>query len=359
MKHVCFVVKNIYIGGGISRVVSYLSNELSKDRNVTILSIEKKFTVNKRAYELDNNVNVHYLTDEVMSYRKELCTLSKQLKRFLKKHSFDSVVIAGMDFVPLLTPSIKYLKNENVTIVAWEHANYKVGKKFGLKWIGRKLAAKYFDYIVVLTDRDRKFYQMNEKLKCQIKRIYDPYNSEISKDNYDENSKKIISCGMLIYQKGFDFAIQVADIVLKNHPDWTWEVWGEGIERERLEKMIVEHNLQNQFFLKGYSDNVIDKYSEYALFVLTSRYEGFGMVILEALANNLPVIAFDCDAGPEEIINNNNGYLIECFDIQRMATAIEHLIQDKEKRKDLSSRTKSVLDKFLITSITEQWKELI
>ena len=164
---------------------------------------------------------------------------------------------------------------------------------------------------------------------------------------------------MLIYQKGFDFAIQVADIVLKNHPDWTWEVWGEGIERERLEGMIVKHNLQNQFFLKGYSDNIMDKYSEYAFFVLTSRYEGFGMVILEALANNLPVIAFDCDAGPEEIINNNNGYLIECFDIQGMATAIEHLIQDKEKRKVLSSRTKSVLDKFLITSITEQWKELI
>lgn len=133
MKQICFVVKNINIGGGISRVVSYLSNELSKDREVTILSIEKKFTVNKRAYELDNNVNVHYLTEEVISYRREICTLSKQLKIFLKKHRFDSLVVAGMDFVPLLTLSINYLKKENVTIVAWEHANYKVGKKFGLK----------------------------------------------------------------------------------------------------------------------------------------------------------------------------------------------------------------------------------
>ena len=87
MKQICFVVKNINIGGGISRVVSYLSNELSKDREVTILSIEKKFTVNKRAYELDNNVNVHYLTEEVISYRREICTLSKQLKIFLKKQN--------------------------------------------------------------------------------------------------------------------------------------------------------------------------------------------------------------------------------------------------------------------------------
>ena len=359
MKRSCFIVKNINIGGGISRVVSYICNELSKDMDITILSIEKDLTVNKRPYKLNECIKVDYLTEHVNNYRMEMLGLAKKIRFYLKHNRFDSVIVAGMDFVPLLILSIRYLKKEGITTIAWEHANHKVGKRLGLKWIGRKMSSKLFDYIIVLTDRDKLFYQTKEKLKCQIKRIYDPYNSEISQEKYDINSKKIISCGMLIYQKGFDYAIQVAEIVLKRHPDWIWEVWGEGTERERLQKMMVEHHLENQFFLRGYSDNMFQKYSEYAFFVLSSRFEGFGMVILEALANNLPVVAFDCDAGPAEIIDNNNGYLVDCFNIEEMSSTIERLIEDDVKRKNLSAQAKCTLDRFSINLIVEQWREIL
>ena len=218
----------------------------------------------------------------------------------------------------------------------------------------RKQIEESQNEIAHLNDEIRNLNQARDNMTEET------YNSELEKINhYIENAQKSLEENQRL-NRAYDNMLRnikrlnILDDYAREETDRkNFE------ERERLEGMIVKHNLQNQFFLKGYSDNIMDKYSEYAFFVLTSRYEGFGMVILEALANNLPVIAFDCDAGPEEIINNNNGYLIECFDIQGMATAIEHLIQDKEKRKVLSSRTKSVLDKFLITSITEQWKELI
>lgn len=360
MKNICIVIKNINIGGGISRVVSCIANELVNDYDVTILSFESNYSANKEVYNIDEKIRIIFLMKEINNYKKEFIKISRNVKKILKSNSFDTILIAGMDFVPFFYMSLSRLRHCNM--IAWEHANHNIGNIFGLKWMGRKIAARHFNKIVVLTDRDRELYVNKEKLRCGIERIYDPCEKKVINNRciYNKESKKIMSCGMLIYQKGIDYAILVAEKVFEKHPDWIWEVWGEGPKRYELEKKIKEKKLEDHFKLRGYSDSVTDLYQDYALFVLTSRYEGFGMVIVEALSNNLPVVAFNCDAGPSEIIEEGvNGSLIDCFEIEKMSNQINALIENVSLRESMSRHSNETLDKFELKLLIEQWKKIL
>lgn len=194
----------------------------------------------------------------------------------------------------------------------------------------------------------------------RIEQIYNTTNYIYNKNiTYDHFSKKIISAGALEFIKGFDLAISVAQQVLRNNPDWQWHIYGEGKERNKLENMIKENNMSEQIKLMGRSNNLFEKYSQYSMFVLSSRSESFGMVILEAQYNNLPVIAFNCPYGPSELIKNGvNGFLVELYSIKEMAEKIDKLINDIELRKNMSEKSTVLKDKVDKSLVVEQWKKL-
>ena len=109
--------------------------------------------------------------------------------------------------------------------------------------------------------------------------------------------------------------------------------------------MIKKKGLQNNVFLKGYESKINRLYKEYALFVLTSRNEGMGMVLVEALKAGLPVISFDIKCGPSDVIVDGvNGYLIEPFNIEKMSEKINMLIKNVVKREEFSANAESTLE---------------
>lgn len=225
---------------------------------------------------------------------------------------------------------------------------------------GRKIAAKYADKIVVLTKKDMQMNIDKYRTRSKIVQIYNPIEEIELSDEYSLTSKKIVSCGRMQYQKGFDILVDVAEKVLKKHPDWEWHIYGDGMQKEMLENLIKEKGLEKNLKLMGRTNNMNALYKEYAMFVMTSRYEGFAMVNIEAHFAKLPIVSFNCNCGPDEIIQDGvNGYLIDCFDIDKMAEKINYLIENPDLRVEMSNNTSLDKEKLKMENIIKEWEKIL
>lgn len=355
MKRISFFVSNIYQIGGIERVVTILANNLvaTEKFEVEIISLFK--TDKYPAFKLDERVSLSHIFDGTMDIRKNLVKICRGSRIYARKKKVELLITAGMGLVPITWLSFKPSKH-----IAWEHGNITIGKKLGITWFGRQIARKYLDAIVVLTECDRKNYERLFRSKSLIKHIYNPIFLEKKHVIYNADTKKIISTGRLTKQKGFDLLINVAKIVFLSYPEWKWDIYGDGEERKVLEKEIAKKNLQGNVYLKGFVNNITDLYSEYSIFVLTSRYEGFGLVITEAQSCKLPVVSFNCNCGPSELIlDGQNGFLVDDFNIELMAAKICELIKDRQKRIEFSMKAQSDKEKCSVKHFVNSWIELI
>jgi glycosyltransferase involved in cell wall biosynthesis len=346
---------NAFQFGGIERVVSLLTNELinTEKYEIEIISL---FKTNKSPFfSLDERIRVSNIFEKPFDLRKNFVKAVRGSRKFAKNNKFDVLITAGMGYVPFT-----WLAFRNTRHISWEHSNISIGNKFGITWLGRQIAYRYMNDIVVLTKRDLNNYKKQFPKVKNIKQIYNPAEYEISKSDYNVESKKILSCGRLAHQKGFDILIDVAKKVLYENPDWQWDIYGDGEDRPALEKKISDNKLEDKVVLKGSVKSMRGIYERYSLFVLTSRYEGFGLVITEAQSYKLPVVSFNCNCGPDELIEHNvNGYLIDNFDLNEMARKISDLIKDKEKRMMFSSETSLKKDKLKIEVFKNKWENLI
>lgn len=354
MKKVTFFIYDMYTGGGTEKVVSLIANELSKKYDVEIISLYK--TADNPFYKLNECVKLkNILTQELTPFKWYIPYLQYKLKKELKKEKTDVFISAGMKYICLTIFMRKYAK-----YIAWEHYNSFTAKTGSVTWYGRKLAAKYADNIVVLTKRDKENNIRLFKNENKIKHIYNPIEKSIQTYEYNIDSKKIVSSGRLIMQKGFDMLIDVATKVFNKHPDWEWHIYGDGEDRESLEQKVKEKNMQKHVKFLGRTNKMNELYREYAMFVMTSRFEGFAMVNIEAHYAKLPIISFDCNCGPDEIIQEGiNGYVVECFDIDKMADKINYLIENPKLRKQMSDNTLLDKEKLNIENIIKEWEKII
>ncbi|WP_394121303.1 glycosyltransferase family 4 protein [Planococcus donghaensis] len=355
MRKVSIFVLNIFQVGGIERIVTILANNLIKDPkfNVEIVSLFK--TSDKPSFNIDERIVVKNIFEKSISIRKNFIKIVKTCKEFAAREDVDVFITAGMGYVPITWLSF----NANMHI-AWEHSNLTIGKRFGITWLGRQIARKYFDVIVVLTEQDMNNYKKQFNDEVNIKHIYNPIEFESSQIQYKSEDKKIISTGRLSRQKGFDILVDVAAIVFSRYPEWSWHIFGEGEQQVVIEEKISSYDLGNHVYLKGFTKDIKNVYKDYSLFVLTSRYEGFGLVITEAQSQKLPVVAFDCNCGPRELIlNDTNGFLIENGNVEKMAEKICELIADKEKRIQFSNNTSLDKEKLRLENFVNDWKKII
>ncbi|PWL55888.1 MAG: hypothetical protein DBY38_00170 [Clostridium cadaveris] len=358
MTNITVLVTNIYKCGGVQRVVSMLANNLvgTGKYKITILSMFK--TADNPYFDLNEDIVVNNIYNEHFSLKRGYFKAVRGLKKFFDKNKTDILIFAGMGYGSIVRLAIS--RRQNIKLIGWEHQSFFFGKKFGLEWLGKRIAAAHMDAVVVLTKEDYKYYKDNLKNIKKIEQIYNPINEKVKSGNYKSNSQAIISCGGLVPQKGFDYAVDVARIVFAKHPNWQWHIYGDGIERSILENKINGYHLENNLILKGYCENIYDKYKDYAIYAMTSRHEGFPMVLLEAKANKLPIVSFNCKCGPSEIVKDSiNGYLIPCFDVKKMSEKIINLIENKEKRIQLSNNSIVGDENLSISEIVEKWDRLI
>ncbi len=356
MKRICFFSGDITRSGGTERVSVQLANALNKEGayDVCFLSLTEQSA--KPFYPLDNGIKRYRLGKKWINPGPGYIPLIAKLRKFIKEQQIDIIIDIDIVLDVLSLPATKGLKTK---VVSWEHFNCEYEQSILYRKLISRLTVRFADHIITLTNEDKGNY---EKLLGRKTRISNIYNmpTEMHRNQAVPQENIIVTAGRLTYQKGTEFLAKVAVSVLKKHSDWKWLVLGDGEERHILEQAISENALQNQLILEGTVDSVEAYLEKAKLFVLTTRYEGFGMCLVEALQMKVPCISFDVKVGPSEIISNGqNGILIPTFDCEKMISEIDNLIENPSKLKEMSENAFTGLERFSEKSIIEKWKRVL
>ena len=224
--------------------------------------------------------------------------------------------------------------------------------KFWMHSLVTKL--KKLDRFIVLTNEDRLAW--SELTNVSV--IPDPL-SFVPNQFSTLTEKRVIAVGRYVYQKGFDLLLQSWSKVEKEHPDWQLVIFGDG-DRVPYEQLMKQLGIDaGRCHLNGPTTNIQHEYANSSLFVFSSRFEGFGMVLVEAMACGLPVVSFACPCGPKDIVSDgDDGLLVKNGDVDALANAISHLMSDEQLRNTMSQAAQRNVKRFDINQIADRWRLL-
>ena len=213
-----------------------------------------------------------------------------------------------------------------------------------------------FDRFVVLTEEDKGYW--GDMPNIQVI----PNAALFMADRYaDMSRKRVIAVGRLDYQKGFDRLIEAWRIIHQHeeYKDWTLDIFGQGEWKERLQDMIEACGLQDCVKLNAPTKQIGREYANSSMLVMSSNYEGFPMVMIEAMACGLPAVSFDFKCGPKDIIQHGvNGLLVKNGDIQGLADVMMHLMADEQLRQRMSAEARKVVETYSEEVVMRKWLEL-
>lgn len=358
MKKICIMLGNLNGVGGTGRAVSILANHLCEKYDTKILCYDQN--VHTIGYVVDRRIEISSIFEKPIRMTYGIFKMIPYIMHYLKKNEIDTIIVCGaLNFIGGIIAS----KLSGVKVICCDHSNYTCVYDAKFERESRNFAARFSDYLVTLTEKDIENYKKGTAVKAQIIAIPNVIDDALvfgfESVNYNCTAHRIISVGRLTYAKNYEILIEIAKEVLKKNPGWTWDVFGTGeLENELLEKK-EKLDVRNLTF-KGNVNNIYDLYENYAFLVMTSRYEGFPMVLIEAMSKKLPCIAFDCQTGPSDIIKDKvNGFLIAEEDKEAMIQKIQNMIDSEQLRRTLSEHTKQTMEKFATEITMKKWEDII
>lgn len=359
---IAFFVGDISRGGGTERVTRDIANALSaRGWQVSIVSMSAGLC---STFSLDSDVKLFSLKCENLSATFGVNAARRRLRALAEQLQVDWWV--DVDTV-LSIYSIPALKGLRTHVISWEHFNLLANPgDLVQKWRrlkGRFLASRGAKALIVLSDRDLSQYRRWLNPRCRLLRIYNPCSSSIRLSLSDtakrRDSRTVLAVGRLERQKGFDLLLRAWAEVHHQCPDWTLRIVGSGTQEPILKDLIISLSLESSVQLTPFSRQIEKHYRESSVFVCSSRFEGFGLVLAEAKAVGLPVVSFDCRCGPSEIVRHNyDGLLVKAGKSEQLATALRALIRDEQKRV-LFSRRASADHRFNGEQILNAWEDLL
>lgn len=334
-----------------------LANVLLEEQCYDICFLSLTEQQEKSFYPIHSEILRYRLGERWINPGPGYLPLIGKLRKFLKEQQIDIIIDIDIVLDVLSIPAAKGLKTK---VVSWEHFT----ADFELSVLYRKLILKYSakrsDYVVVLTDGDKEEYQKRVGRTTRICRIYNPVAFQLPKEPVSEKKRMILSVGRLVPEKGIEYIKQISLNLLEKYPGWQWVILGDGIERRNLEQFIKAHQLEDRLILKGNVENVDEYLQQASIFVVTSKYEGLGLSMLEAREMKVPCVSFNIKMGPREVIHDGiDGYLVEPFDCNEMMRKIEMLINDPELRNQFAEKALLCMDEFKTDKITKQWTEVL
>lgn len=355
-KKICFFSGDITRSGGTERVAVQLANALQEDHTYEICVISLTEHQEKPFYPLNPEINRYRLGERWINPGPGYIPLIGKLRKFLKSKQIDVIIDVDIVLDVLSIPATRWIKTK---VVSWEHFNCEFEQQILYRKLISRLTVHFSDYIITLTETDKQNYGKILGRTTQISAIYNI--AHTMKKNEDVLREKwIVTVGRLTYQKGIEYLSKIAVSVLKKHRDWKWLILGDGEDRNILEQAILENKLEDQLILKGTVDEVEWYLDRARLFVLTSRYEGFGMCLVEAMQMHVPCVSFDIKIGPSEIIiDNQNGILIPPFECEQMIGAIDNLIENPDKLEKFSANTMIGFERYRSEHIKKKWDNIL
>lgn len=341
--------------GGIERVVSKHISFFAKKHQVTLLTKDMKESfyalpknIKIASLNIDSSMNMNSKIQRIFQTLKQILTTRKELKVY--KNNYDLFYVTHIrNLLELYLSGIDMKK-----VIVTEHGSYygynKVYKKLK-QWLYPKCK-----YVVSPTSMDYEIY-----LAQNCNAFYIPNPLSFFDDRFSTlQQKTVLNIGRLTSDKRQYLLLDIWKRISKNYPDWKFQLVGKGELKEQLDETIKKYNLQKCVEIIEPIKNVDDLFLNSSIFAFTSKYEGFGMVLAEAMSCGVPCISFDIPSGPRDIIENeNDGYLIENDNIEEYIQKLEILISDNEKRIDMGKKAKKNIQKFLDTKIETKWNHLL
>ena len=376
---IVYCIPALYNAAGVERVVTQKVNWLAAhtDYELTILTTERTPAGQKDTYfELDRRVQVVALNiDFDADYRKPLwqkwCGHTRRMRayeRALRAYVVDNKVDLC---ISLCGKEIAFLRHLPCRTIAEVHfamdqrrqllmANHK-----GAIWslLGRirtwqlVQAVRPLERLVVLTERDKTQWQ---QAGCtNVMCIPNPCSINHQFEIINHKSPILLSVGRLHEQKGFDLLLQAWQPIEQAHPEWTLRIVGEGDKHAALEAQIRGLELQHAV-LAGQTADVVKEYRQASLFVLSSRYEGLPLALIEAMWCGLPCVAFDCPHGPAELLAEGRGWLVPNGDIAVLQQQLEYAMMHSEEAVQRALKAQAYVQKtYSEERIMPQWMQII
>ena len=369
-----YITPALYMAGGVERVLTLKANYFAEHFGYDITIILTEGKDKPLFYPLSNkikviNLNIGFEELWSCSFVKKIFVYLKKQRQFKKTLTKELMRLRPDITISLLRREINFLNDikdgsRKIGELHVNRANYRnfeandsnffknLFAKFWMHSLVAKL--KKLDRFVVLTEEDKDAWPELKNI-CVIP---DPLSFLPTK--YSElKERRVIAVGRYVYQKGFDLLLQAWSKIEKLYPDWQLVIFGDGDRTPYENQMKALGVDDNRCHLNGPTSNVQHEYINSSIFVFSSRFEGFGMVLVEAMACGLPVVSFDCPCGPKDIIKDGeDGILVENGNIDLLASSLSILINDEFLRKSMSKAGQKNAQRFNIVHIAEQWRDL-
>lgn len=364
----------LYMAGGVERVLTLKANYFAEHFGYDITIILTEGKDKPIFYPLSNkikvvNLNIGFEELWTCSFIKKVFVYLKKQRLFKKALTSELMAIRPDITISLLRREINFINDipdgsRKIGELHINRANYRnfstqnvvLVKRLFAKYWSHNLVAhlRRLDKLVVLTEKDREAWVELDNVVA----IPDPL-SLYPKTVSPLTEKRVVAVARYSHEKGIDLLLQAWALVEKQTDGWRLDVYGDG-DRIPYNQLIEDLRIdRSRCELHGRTDNVETEYINSGIFVLSSRFEGFGMVLTEAMACGLPVVSFDCPWGPRSILSDgNDGSLVENGNVEALSDSLIRLMGDDDLRHRMAANGIKNVQRFSIGSIAECWKQL-
>ena len=371
---IVYLTPALYMAGGVERVLTLKANYFAEHfgYDITIILTEGKdkplfYPISDKIKVVNLDINFEELW--TCSFAKKIFVYLKKQRQFKKALTKELMRLRPDITISLLRREINFLNDikdgsRKIGELHVNRANYRnfeandsncIKTLFAKFWM-RSLVSnlKKLDRFVVLTEEDKSAWPELQNI-CVIP---DPLSFSPTQHSL-LTEKRVIAVGRYVYQKGFDLLLQAWTIIEKQFPDWELVVFGDG-NREPYEHQMKELGIdRKRCHLNGPTADIQKEYVNSSVFAFSSRFEGFGMVLVEAMACGLPVVSFACPCGPQDIVRNGeDGFLVANGNVDDLAQQLIKLMADDNLRTAFAHRAYQNVQRFNMEHIALRWKSL-
>ena len=354
-----YITSQINGDGGVQRILSIKTNYFIEkfEYEIEIISIK---VGDELFFNFNKKIKIHYIALKLGKLYRFL-EYRKQVQKHINDIKPDAIIVCDFGIKGFAIPLM--IKTKIPIIFEAHGSKFNESKYYkktffsalthNLKYKYKEYCANKFDYFVALSQESLNEWSVNKG--------YVIPNSLPSINNPTSNlsSKKTITVARHSYEKGLDRLLKIGQLVAQKYPNWQLEIYGSKNRNLNLEQTVSDLNLESNITFFEPTINIQQKYQEASMCLMTSRSEGFPMVILEAMSFGLPVIAFDCPIGPRVLIKDNyNGFLVPDDDIETFSNRVMELIENNDLAIQMGKNAQLSIQKYDINLVMKKWDEL-
>ncbi len=341
-----FVIGDMSAYGGTGRVTTEIAAALAEGgHEVSILSL---FGPAEPWFDMPDEVRVKSacLTPAGGSVRRA-AAISQRLKKEARSSGADAMILVDTILFAFYVP---WVWRSPVKVICWEHFNLTTSHGTSMRDLDRLAASRLSDKVVVLTERDAEAWREKYRMTDRVQAIWNPIpgfpGNDASSPRQENRPAIALAVGRLTRQKGLDVLLRAWALTGPARKGWVLRIVGGGEEEGAFKALAAELGIDDSVVFVGHVRDVASEYRAASLFVMSSRWEGLPMTLLEAQHFGLPSVSTDCLTGPGEALSGGSGRLVEAENVRALVDGLSDLLSDAGKQAEMPNATKENAQKY-------------